>query len=89
MRPYIRENLSKDALRAIAYFVKVTRSMRWPTRIGCLQVLALASETVIFIFLGLSTVSSSHHWDTSFIVLTVVFCLVYRAIGLFTLPNAR
>jgi NhaP-type Na+/H+ or K+/H+ antiporter len=70
MKPYVRENISKDAFKSIHYFVKV---------------LALASETVIFIFLGLSTVSADHHWDTSFIVLTVIFCVIYRALSVVTL----
>ncbi|KAE9552840.1 hypothetical protein FO519_003953 [Halicephalobus sp. NKZ332] len=66
MRPFIRDNVPKDAFKAIHYFVKV---------------ISLMAETVIFIFLGLSTVSADHHWDTSFIILTVIFCLIYRAFG--------
>uniref|UniRef100_A0AC34RQ81 Cation/H+ exchanger domain-containing protein n=2 Tax=Panagrolaimus sp. JU765 TaxID=591449 RepID=A0AC34RQ81_9BILA len=68
MRPFVRDNLPKDGFKAIHYFVKV---------------IALMAETVIFIFLGLSTVSADHHWDTSFILLTVIFCLIYRAFGKF------
>lgn len=66
MRQYCRENVDADTVKATESFIKV---------------LSLASETVIFVFLGLSTVSSNHHWDTSFIVLTVVFCLIYRTLG--------
>lgn len=66
MRQYCRENVDPDTVKSTESFIKV---------------LSLASETVIFVFLGLSTVSSNHHWDTSFIVLTVVFCLIYRTLG--------
>lgn len=66
MRQYCRENVEQETVKATEKFIKV---------------LSIASETVIFVFLGLSTVSSNHHWDTCFIVLTVVFCLIYRTLG--------
>ncbi|GMS93089.1 hypothetical protein PENTCL1PPCAC_15264, partial [Pristionchus entomophagus] len=70
MKMYVKENMPERSASATAYLIKV---------------LSLSSETVIFLFLGLSTVSSDHHWDSSFIVLTVVFCFVYRALAVVVL----
>ena len=36
-------------------------------------------------FVGLSTVSDIHHWDSAFVLLTLLFCLVYRCIGMFSM----
>jgi len=66
MRQYIKANINEKGVTSINYFV---------------HVMAMLSETVIFVFLGLSTVSADHHWDSAFIILTLVFCIVYRALG--------
>jgi len=46
-----------------------------------MKMLASVAEAVIFMFLGVSAVSSKHVWNTEFVLLTVFFCLAYRAIG--------
>lgn len=66
MKQYIKGNISDKAATSVKYFIKM---------------LSQCCETTIFMFLGLSTVSTSHHWDTAFIVLNVLFCVVYRAAG--------
>ena len=63
MKQYVEGNGSQKSQTTVKYFLKMLSS---------------SSETIIFMFLGLSTVSTSHHWDTAFVGLTVLFCLVYR-----------
>ncbi|VDK52906.1 unnamed protein product [Cylicostephanus goldi] len=76
MKQYVKLNVPEQNLLAINYFIKAGARSKATT-----SVLSMCSETVIFVFLGLSTVSSDHHWDTPFIVLTTVFCLIYRTLG--------
>jgi NhaP-type Na+/H+ or K+/H+ antiporter len=66
MKQYVKGNITHDASSSVKYFVKM---------------LAQCSETVIFMFLGLSTISNDHHYDTAFLLVTVLICLVYRTIG--------
>nr|CAD2144094.1 unnamed protein product [Meloidogyne enterolobii] len=66
MKQYVKENLSIDASSSVKYFVKM---------------LAQCSETVIFMFLGLSTASHNHHFDWAFIGITIGFCLLFRIFG--------
>ncbi|KAJ8341056.1 hypothetical protein SKAU_G00333470 [Synaphobranchus kaupii] len=39
------------------------------------------SETLIFIFLGVSTVAGDHSWDWTFVTVTVLLCLIARVLG--------
>uniref|UniRef100_A0A3B4AIY6 Sodium/hydrogen exchanger n=1 Tax=Periophthalmus magnuspinnatus TaxID=409849 RepID=A0A3B4AIY6_9GOBI len=39
------------------------------------------SETLIFIFLGVSTVVGPHSWNWTFVIVTVFLCLVSRVLG--------
>uniref|UniRef100_A0A5S6Q5A0 Sodium/hydrogen exchanger n=1 Tax=Trichuris muris TaxID=70415 RepID=A0A5S6Q5A0_TRIMR len=66
MKQYVEGNISKDSQTTVQYFMRMLSS---------------SCETVIFMFLGLSTVSTKHQWDTAFVALTIFFCLVYRTIG--------
>jgi len=66
MKRYAEPNISEKSQTTVKYFMKMLSSV---------------SETIIFLFLGTSTVMDSHAGNAVFIVMTVVFCLLYRAIG--------
>lgn len=44
-------------------------------------------ETIIFMFMGLSTVSDEHSWNTGFVVITLLSCTIYRIIGVIIFAN--
>ncbi|XP_056153863.1 Na(+)/H(+) exchanger beta-like [Lampris incognitus] len=66
MRPYVEANISHKSYTTIKYFLKMWSSV---------------SETLIFIFLGVSTMAGPHAWNWTFVVLTVILCLVSRVLG--------
>ncbi|KAF6017411.1 nhx-2 [Bugula neritina] len=73
MKNYVVFNISEKSQTTIKYFLKMLSSM---------------TETVIFMMLGTSAVKDNHVWDVVFIVVTIVACLVYRAIGTITLTDS-
>ncbi|XP_022103406.1 sodium/hydrogen exchanger 3-like isoform X2 [Acanthaster planci] len=68
MKPYVESNISQKSHTTIKYFLKMMSSI---------------SETIIFIFLGVTTLVdlSQHRWNTIFVLFTLIFCLLYRSIG--------
>ena len=66
MKNYTEQNISSKSQTTIKYAMKM---------------LASSSETIIFMFLGVSTVHDEHDWNTWFIFFTILFCSVYRVIG--------
>ncbi|XP_046714866.1 sodium/hydrogen exchanger 1b isoform X2 [Silurus meridionalis] len=66
MRPYVEANISHKSYTTIKYFLKMWSSV---------------SETLIFIFLGVSTVAGPHHWNFIFIIFTLILCLISRVLG--------
>ena len=66
MKNYVEANISSKSHTTVKYAMKMLSS---------------SSETIIFMLLGVSTVNDVHVWNTSFVMLTLLFCIVYRAIG--------
>uniref|UniRef100_A0A3Q2CTG7 Sodium/hydrogen exchanger n=1 Tax=Cyprinodon variegatus TaxID=28743 RepID=A0A3Q2CTG7_CYPVA len=66
MRPYVEANISHKSYTTVKYFLKMWSSV---------------SETLIFIFLGVSTVEGPHRWNWTFVIFTLVFCLLSRVLG--------
>lgn len=66
MKNYVEQNISTKSHTTIKYAMKM---------------LASSSETIIFMFLGVSTVQYHHDWNTWFVVMTILFCSVYRTLG--------
>ncbi|XP_070575987.1 sodium/hydrogen exchanger 3-like isoform X2 [Ptychodera flava] len=70
MKKYVEANISQKSHTTIKYFMKMLSSI---------------SETIIFMFLGLSAVRDDHVWDIEFIICTLFFCLFFRAVGVILL----
>lgn len=66
MKNYVEANISHKSHTTVKYAMKMLSS---------------SSETIIFMFLGVSTLKEGHVWNTWFVVLTIAFCSVYRALG--------
>lgn len=66
MKNYTTQNISQKSQTTVKYAMKM---------------LAQSSETIIFMFLGVSTVHDDHDWNTAFVGLTILFCSLYRVIG--------
>ena len=67
MKQYVSFNISKKSNATTEYVLKMLSSIM---------------ETIIFISMGLSTVSDNHSWNTGFVLMTILACLIYRAIGM-------
>lgn len=64
---YVKANISEQSATTVRYTMKM---------------LASGAETIIFMFLGISAVDPLiWRWNTAFVLLTLVFISVYRAIG--------
>ncbi|XP_036411286.1 Na(+)/H(+) exchanger beta-like [Megalops cyprinoides] len=66
MRPYVDANISHKSYTTIKYFLKMWSSV---------------SETLIFIFLGVSTVAGPHSWNWTFVTVSILLCLIARVLG--------
>ncbi|KAK2830656.1 hypothetical protein Q5P01_018587 [Channa striata] len=68
---YINANMDPNSVNTVRYAMKV---------------FANGSETIIFVFLGISAIDRTIWvWNTGFILLTLFFILIYRIIGTFFL----
>nr|XP_033488634.1 sodium/hydrogen exchanger 2-like isoform X4 [Epinephelus lanceolatus] len=70
MKQYVEANVSERSNTSIQYFLKMWSSV---------------SETLIFIFLGVSTIQDVHMWSWPFVCSTLLLCLIWRATGVLLL----
>lgn len=66
MKKYVEENVCQNSYTTIKYFMKMLSSI---------------SETLIFVFMGVSTVGKNHEWNWAFICFTLLFCLIWRTLS--------
>ncbi|KAM3857085.1 sodium/hydrogen exchanger 2-like [Diretmus argenteus] len=73
MRYYVEENVSQRSCTTIRHVVKM---------------LASISETLIFFFLGVVTITTSdHEWNWAYILFTLLFAFVWRGLGVLVLTQ--
>ncbi|GAA6094578.1 sodium/hydrogen exchanger 3-like [Tachysurus ichikawai] len=68
---YVNANMDEKSVTTVRYTMKV---------------FAVGSETMIFVFLGITAIDNVIWvWNTGFILLTLLFAIVYRFMGVFAL----
>jgi sodium/hydrogen exchanger-like protein 3 len=72
MKQYVEFNVSKKSNSTIEYVLKMAANIM---------------ETIIFMFMGLSTISDDLRWNTGFIIITIISCSLFRFIGVLIFAN--
>uniref|UniRef100_A0A8C3AJA9 Sodium/hydrogen exchanger n=1 Tax=Cyclopterus lumpus TaxID=8103 RepID=A0A8C3AJA9_CYCLU len=72
MKYYVEENVSQRSCTTIRHVVKM---------LGCI------SETLIFFFLGVVTITTAHEWNWGYILFTLLFAFVWRGLGVLVLTQ--
>ena len=72
MKQYVEFNISKKSNTTIEYVLKMVANIM---------------ETIIFMFMGLSTISDDLRWNTGFVIITIICCSLYRFIGVVIFSN--
>ncbi|XP_029567959.1 sodium/hydrogen exchanger 2 [Salmo trutta] len=72
MKYYVEENVSQRSCTTIRHVVKM---------------LGTISETLIFFFLGVVTITTEHEWNWGYIMFTLLLALVWRGLGVLVLTQ--
>nr|AEL79514.1 Na+/H+ exchanger isoform 2c [Myoxocephalus octodecemspinosus] len=72
MKYYVEENVSQRSCTTIRHVIKM---------------LATISETLIFFFLGVVTITTEHEWNWAYILFTLLFAFIWRGIGILVLTQ--
>lgn len=72
MKYYVEENVSQRSCTTIRHVVKMLGSI---------------SETLIFFFLGVVTLTTEHQWNWGYILFTLLFAFVWRGLGVLVLTQ--
>nr|XP_015821634.2 sodium/hydrogen exchanger 2 [Nothobranchius furzeri] len=70
MKYYVEENVSQRSCTTIRHVVKMLSSI---------------SETVIFFFLGVVTITTEHEWNWGYLLFTLLFAFIWRSLGVLVL----
>ncbi|KAL2081126.1 hypothetical protein ACEWY4_022979 [Coilia grayii] len=72
MKYYVEENVSQRSCTTIRHVIKMVGTL---------------SETLIFFFLGVVTITTEHEWNWGYILFTVLFAVVWRGLGILVLTQ--
>lgn len=66
MKYYVEENVSQRSCTTIRHTIKMLGSV---------------SETLIFFFLGVVTITTDHEWNWGYVLFTLFFAQLWRTLG--------